>query len=431
MSSDHEVRSLKLNKLKKLYEEGNMDLVIPEATKLFQEYSSGIAYNILALAHKRQGKYEDAIELYEKILVDNPKNPVFLYNLGNIHFDMGRRREAEEYYRKSLAIEPNQVDASISLGNLLVSNAKLDDALLIFKRLVNDFTGLTPAQLSDINYRIADIYIKKGPSGINKAIKYYGLSDQPLSSANRLELIYKSKDKSTFSQEAQKINVLGEANPLLATLQTHASIRYGIPDGNLFCRKPFKYIYQSRLKAEEGFNEDLVSKLLHVAKRISLTPQPLLNNGEQSAGNLLISNDLSVQRIKNIIINRINQYRNQHKNSNAGFIKNWPTNTILFGWIIKLKQGGNLDSHIHKQGWLSGSLYLEVPKVPGSSQGNIIFDLDGDNYPTNGKSFPQRELNIEKGDIALFPSSIFHKTVPFDSPEHRVTLAFDLKPVFS
>ena len=182
MSSDHEVRSLKLNKLKKLYEEGNMDLVIPEATKLFQEYSSGIAYNILALAHKRQGKYEDAIELYEKILVDNPKNPVFLYNLGNIHFDMGRRREAEEYYRKSLAIEPNQVDASISLGNLLVSNAKLDDALLIFKRLVNDFTGLTPAQLSDINYRIADIYIKKGPSGINKAIKYYGLSDQPLSS---------------------------------------------------------------------------------------------------------------------------------------------------------------------------------------------------------------------------------------------------------
>ena len=39
MSSDHEVRSLKLNKLKKLYEEGNMDLVIPEATKLFQEYS--------------------------------------------------------------------------------------------------------------------------------------------------------------------------------------------------------------------------------------------------------------------------------------------------------------------------------------------------------------------------------------------------------
>ena len=72
MSSDHEVRSLKLNKLKKLYEEGNMDLVIPEATKLFQEYSSSIAYNILALAHKRQGKYEDAIELYEKILVDNP-----------------------------------------------------------------------------------------------------------------------------------------------------------------------------------------------------------------------------------------------------------------------------------------------------------------------------------------------------------------------
>jgi ectoine hydroxylase-related dioxygenase (phytanoyl-CoA dioxygenase family) len=85
---------------------------------------------------------------------------------------------------------------------------------------------------------------------------------------------------------------------------------------------------------------------------------------------------------------------------------------------------------MHKQGWLSGSLYLNLQKDPGSRQGNIVFDLDGGSYPKNGKTFSHKEFNIEKGDIVLFPSSIFHKTVPFESQEHRVTLAFDVKPVF-
>ena len=38
--------------------------------------------------------------------------------------------------------------------------------------------------------------------------------------------------------------------------------------------------------------------------------------------------------------------------------------------------------------------------------------------------------SVEKGDIVLFPSSIFHKTVPFESEENRITLAFDVKPIF-
>ena len=41
----------------------------------------------------------------------------------------------------------------------------------------------------------------------------------------------------------------------------------------------------------------------------------------------------------------------------------------------------------------------------------------------------EKEVNIETGDIVLFPSSVFHKTLPFDSLENRVTLAFDIKPL--
>ena len=430
MNSNSEIRSKKLKELEALYVKGDMILVIPEAIKLIHEYSSGIAYNILALAYKRQGDYQKAKDLYEKLLVDNPKNTMFLSNLGNIYYDFGKVNEAEECYKKSLAIDPMQYNCVISLGNIYVSNLKFNDALFTFESLIQEFDNLTFQQLSDINYRIAEVYRKMGSAYFDNAITHYRLSNEPLSSAQLLECIYKTKDKSLYQEEEEKINASGEFNPLLAAVQVHASIRYGITDENLFCREPFKYIYHSKLTVEEGFNDDLVSELLNIKNNFESSPQPLIENGEQSSGNFLVSNDPSVQKIKSIIVERIINYQYQYKDFNEGFIKNWPKNIILHGWIIELKNGGSLGSHMHKQGWLSGSLYLNLQKDPGSRQGNIVFDLDGGSYPKNGKTFSHKEFNIEKGDIVLFPSSIFHKTVPFESQEHRVTLAFDVKPVF-
>ena len=163
---------------------------------------------------------------------------------------------------------------------------------------------------------------------------------------------------------------------------------------------------------------------------MSSVSQDLLNNGVQSAGNLFILDDPSIRTIKKIIVERIQNYRNKYKDSEDGFIKKWPKDVNLYGWIIDLKKGGSLNSHMHKLGWLSGSLYLKLEKQQGSSQGNIIFDLNGGDYPTESKLYPSIEFNIEKGDIVLFPSSIFHKTVPFESENNRITLAFDIKPIY-
>ena len=76
---------------------------------------------------------------------------------------------------------------------------------------------------------------------------------------------------------------------------------------------------------------------------------------------------------------------------------------------------------------MSGSLYLNLPKKKNDSSGNIVFSLDGV-YPNDGKEYPKKEVNINKRDIVLFPSSVFHQTVPFSSDENRITLAFDIKP---
>ena len=83
---------------------------------------------------------------------------------------------------------------------------------------------------------------------------------------------------------------------------------------------------------------------------------------------------------------------------------------------------------MHKEGWLSGSLYLERPEKNEEHDGDIIFSLHGSNYPLNNKNYPSNIINIDKGDLVLFPSSLFHATIPFSSNKKRITLAFDIIP---
>jgi tetratricopeptide (TPR) repeat protein len=430
MHSSNEDRTKKIHNLENLFNEGNMQIVIKEARALIKKYNSGVAFNILALAYKRLGNYDQSLSIFEKLLVKNPKNTLFLGNLGNIYSDMGQTNKAENCFLKCLEIDPKNYSVSLNLGNLYSATAKLDSALIIFNNILQDHENLTKAQRSNINYRIAELYRQKGIKFFDKAIYYYNLSDHPLSDAHRLELIYRIKDRSIFFQEEEKIRLGGNLNPLLAAIQTHASFRYDKPDTNLFCKKSFEYIEHSQLTHQEGFTEDLITKLLEVKSNLDYRPQALLKNGEQSAGNFLLSSEPSILLIKNIILNRIAKYRNDHSNSNEGFIKYWPKNATLHGWIIELKKGGSLGSHMHKLGWLSGSLYLKHKKLSGQNQGNIVFDLHGANYPKDAKEFPNKEFNIRKGDIILFPSSIFHRTIPFAVDDDRITLAFDIKPVY-
>ena len=72
--------------------------------------------------------------------------------------------------------------------------------------------------------------------------------------------------------------------------------------------------------------------------------QALIKNGKQSAGNLFLSNEVCIKSMKKIILKKIEEYREKFNNSDDAFIKNWPKDYELYGWIISLKSGGSLSS---------------------------------------------------------------------------------------
>ena len=418
---------VQLDRLRTLWRGRQYDRVITDAQKIIREHPSGTAYNFLALAHKKKGDIGRAQKIYEELLQLNPDNTMFLSNLGNIYFDTGQLAAAEKCLKKSLDIQPNQHNAAVSLANIYSVHRKYQTALEVFQNLKAN-PAVEATQISDLNYRIAELYRKQGASCYDNAIKYYRESQHPLSSAHLLECVYKTKPEEIFDIEKNRINQAGDSNPLLAAVQTHASIVYGTADDNLFCKDPFNYIEHCQLGVGDGLDDALIAEIIEASRGLDVQPQELLQNGKQTAGNLFLSDKPCIKEIKRIIEEKITAYRSKFAHSRDGFVKDWPGDALLSGWVIYMSEGGSLKSHMHKQGWISGSLYLNMPKDINNNQGNIVFELCGDDYPaTNGK-LPTREVNVRTGDLVMFPSSIFHRTLPTKSQTSRVSIAFDLKP---
>ena len=58
------------------------------------------------------GKYEEALDCFEKILVSNPDNPDIWNKKGVTLRSLGRYDEAIESFNKALEITPRDLDAS-------------------------------------------------------------------------------------------------------------------------------------------------------------------------------------------------------------------------------------------------------------------------------------------------------------------------------
>ena len=100
----------------------------------------------------------------------------------------------------------------------------------------------------------------------------------------------------------------------------------------------------------------------------------------------------------------------------------------MLGWYNRLLKHGYQQPHIHPGGWLSGCFYLKMPKLLKKSEGAINFSLHGYDYPIVNSDIPSYQYTPVEGDLVLFPSSLFHKTLPFSSNDERHVIAFDIIP---
>jgi len=121
----------------------------------------------------------------------------------------------------------------------------------------------------------------------------------------------------------------------------------------------------------------------------------------------------------------------QYQNEGNEFIHSFPL-SISFdnAWYVKMQSGGYLTAHTHEKGWISGAVYLAIPKNNGTDgqEGAIELSSDGGDYPRLHDKFEKKVILPNIGDVIFFPSSVFHRTIPFNSDEERICIAFDVRP---
>jgi len=97
-------------------------------------------------------------------------------------------------------------------------------------------------------------------------------------------------------------------------------------------------------------------------------------------------------------------------------------------WSVWLKPGGFHHDHVHPAGWLSSACYIELPGPveAGGQEGWIKFGEPGP--VTSPKLSFEHAVKPEPGMLVLFPSYMWHGTIPFGGDEPRLTVALDIVP---
>jgi tetratricopeptide (TPR) repeat protein len=93
-------------------------------------------------------------------------------------------------------------------------------------------------------------------------------------------------------------------------------------------------------------------------------------------------------------------------------------------WSVRLNSGGFHINHIHPEGWLSSAFYVRVPDKMEGQQGWLKFGEPGP--PTSPPLAPDHLIKPEPGLLVLFPSTMWHGTVPFTADDKRLSCAFDI-----
>ncbi|PHS70298.1 MAG: hypothetical protein COB23_04065 [Methylophaga sp.] len=378
----------------------------------------------LGVVLQEQGKLSEAIAVYERALLIQREAKVF-FNMGTALKNEGRLGDAIESYNNALELEPNYAEVHSNLGEVLRDQGRYDESVTFYKRALEIDPSLPVA-----NYSLAIYLYDSGD--LEGALAHFQQSQFADWQERSLYCLYKTSKFDEFKQGLDALTVAKHNSPFLATLTSHYAENFGTENNYNFCPDPLSFVFHTEipeLKGDSPLREQLLKDIreAHVEEKM----QGRLVNGVQSAGNLFKRSEPSFRQLGELVKQAVQRYQDNFADIDCIFVRDFPKNfEFASSWFVKMEQGGHLNSHIHEEGWVSGALYLSLPTdKQHEHEGSIEVSTHGDDYPKLHDNFPSKAIAPSVGDIIMFPSSVFHRTIPFSSDEERICVAFDLKPM--
>lgn len=185
---------------------------------------------------------------------------------------------------------------------------------------------------------------------------------------------------------------------------------------------------------ECGWSAADLDVLAAVLRGLHTAAEPYLEQsvrgGTQTDRSVLLRREPVLQKIKGRLLELMREYVDGLPPPDAAHpLLGAPRGDLLIAgsWSVRLARQGYNVPHTHAMGWLSTAFYVALPE-PGEMglppSGHIAF---GQPPAELGLALePYHTLAPEPGKLAVFPSTMWHATVPFEQGE-RLVIAFDIR----
>ena len=384
-----------------------------------------LGWKVLGAVYKQTDRLEESLIPMQKSVELSPQDAEVHSNLGATLKDLGRLEEAEASLTQAIRLRPDFAEAHYNLGLTFKELGRLTEAEASYTRAIKFRPNFARALISR-SYLLID----KGEYEAALSDADACILDAP-NKALPLASLYALSRKSEIYKRLADYSKTDPNNMSLAAFSAFFSAVERKPTEYNFCSNPFDFIHTSNFSTHVSdvvsYTEDIIDELSQL-ETIWQPAGKLTINGFQTPDslNVLEVPTGKIAKLRSIILLEIDAYYSKFQNEEGSYIQEFPSTRNLFGWTVTLKHQGHQKSHIHANGWLSGVIYLKVVPSQRKNEGAISFSLNGEGY-SDGSS-PDVTFQPALGDIVLFPSSLYHKTIPFTAMEDRVIIAFDLKP---
>ncbi|MDE2266515.1 MAG: tetratricopeptide repeat protein [Alphaproteobacteria bacterium] len=427
-----------------------------------------IAHN-LGVSLEMQGLYEEALAQFDAALTLVPDQPLTDHNRAKTLAHLGRSEEAVDAFRRAVLRDPMNVEAHKELNALLYRLGRDAEFLASYDEALNRAPEAGALLLQKGGFliraerfeearecfaRVAALAPDSAGPQNGLALAFAGLGQLHQSiAAYEKSLTLRPDDLSTKVNLACSLLQAGEAKRALqltdevaaklpfdqSTLAVHELVLRANNDpraGHLADYERHVQIFD--LEPPPGFSSmaDFNAALnvhldtLHTDLREHI--DQTLRRGTQTSESLLNSGNELVRALRLRIADAVTDYIARMTDDDDHHpLAGRRTDGFAFAgsWSSRLRDHGFHTNHIHPRGWISSCYYVAVPDAVAdetAKQGWIKFGEPS--FATALREPVRRAVQPVPGRLVLFPSYMWHGTIPFHSATARTTIAFDAVP---
>jgi tetratricopeptide (TPR) repeat protein len=376
------------------------------------------------------GRFEDGVLLYKKLLDRSPADPQMHRAYNSLLYRLGRTDE----YLKSYDRAPQTREILLGKADMLALQKRGAEAEQIYNTLLTRDPLDVVAAAGWANSLSLMGRHSEAVTAFEGVLTRRGANPEIFSGAAAAALMAGDPQKAqAFCQAGLRYQPYDQA--CLALLGTAWRLQGDEQDESLNGYDTLIRIFDLEppdgFSSMENFNAELGAYLesLHPQTRAYL--EQSLHGGTQTEGHLFGAGHVLVEKLRARIEEALSSYIDDlAPDERHPFLARRAKGFRYAGaWSSLMREQGFHVNHLHPQGWISSCYYVTVPDVAkeqDTRQGWIKF---GEPELKIQLSNPiRRAIQPMPGRLVLFPSYMWHGTIPFHAAALRTTIAFDAVP---